>query len=318
MEKILITGFAGFVARHFTLFLSQQNQAAQVIGLDRNEPQYNFASLPDIHCNFSKTNLTDKNALLDVIKSFKPDYILHLASASSVQYSWQYPAECFLNNNGIFLALLDAVKESGIQCRILSTGSSDVYGLSANNFAQITEDALLNPLSPYAAAKASQEMLAKIYTESFGLDIIQTRSFTHFGPYQKENFVLAKFAKHFTQIKKGQQKPELVTGNIDVIRDMTDVRDVVKAYHDLFKQGQSGEIYNVCSGTGRSLRSVIELMEKQTGIQVELSLDKNLLRSGEILSIIGSNEKIKKETGWQPQIPFENSIADLLTYWETV
>ena len=267
---------------------------------------------------FLKTDLTDKETILSVINSFKPDYILHLASASSVQYSWQNPAESFLNNNGIFLVLLDAVRDSGIKCRILSTGSSDVYGISANNNPQIKEDAALNPASPYAAAKASQEMMAKIYTESFALDIIQTRSFAHFGAYQKENFVLAKFAKHLTQIKKGNQEAELITGNIDVVRDMTDVRDVVKAYHLLLENGKPGSVYNVCSGQGRTLKTVIDIMQKQLNLDVELKLDETLLRNGEILSIIGSNEKIKTDTGWQPEISFETAIADLLAYWNNI
>ena len=295
--------------------LNSNNKGAEVYGLYRNEISVSQADIPNIKFISSTANLADKNRLKEIVQSFQPGYILHLASASSVQYSWQYPSESFLNNNSIFLSLLDAVRESGINCRILSTGSSDVYGISANQYSSITEEAPLNPASPYAASKAAQEMMGKIYADSLGLDIVQTRSFTHFGPYQKDNFVLAKFAKHLVQVKKGEQNPQLTTGNIDVIRDMTDVRDTVTAYYQLLKSGKPGTTYNVCSGTGRSLRSVIEMMCMQLGIEIELKLDKSLLRSGEILSITGSNEKIKKDTGWQPQIAFERAIADLLAYW---
>jgi GDP-4-dehydro-6-deoxy-D-mannose reductase len=158
-------------------------------------------------------------------------------------------------------------------------------------------------------------MIAKIYADSFGLDIIQTRSFTHFGAYQKENFILAKFAKDLTLIKKNEQPPVLSIGNIDLIRDLTDVRDVINAYALLLKKGKTGEIYNVCSGKGRSLRDVLDAMLNKLSVKVELKVDEKLLRKGDIQSIIGSNKKLKSDTGWEPKISFEQSIDDLLGYW---
>jgi GDP-4-dehydro-6-deoxy-D-mannose reductase len=313
--KLLITGFAGFVSRHFLNLLSEQDESFEIIGIDRNVPDIDFNKFNNVTCKVIQTDLKDSDLMFDIIKSFSPGYILHLAAASSVQYSWQHPAESFLNNNAIFFALLDAVRRSGKSIRVLSTGSSDVYGNAANKHPVLSEDCITDPANPYAASKASQEMIAKIYAYSFGLDIIQTRSFTHFGAYQKENFVLAKFAKELTLIKKGKKTPTLVTGNIDVVRDMTDVRDVVNAYYSLMKRGKAGEVYNVCSGQGRSLRSVLELMLQQLEISVDLQLDESLLRKGDILSIIGSNEKIYTQTGWKPEIPFKKAIADLLHYW---
>ena len=313
--KLLITGFAGFVSRHFLNLLSVQDESFEIIGIDRNIPGFGFNKYNNVTCKVIQTDLKDSDFIFEIIESFSPEYILHFAAASSVQYSWQHPAKSFLNNNAIFFALLDAVKRSEKNIRVLSTGSSDVYGNSANKNLILREDCIADPANPYAAGKASQEMIAKIYINSFGLDIIQTRSFTHFGAYQKDSFVLAKFAKELTLIKKGKKTSTLVTGNIDVVRDMTDVRDVVNAYYGLLKRGKSGEVYNVCSGQGRSLRSVIELMLQQLEISVDLQLDESLLRKAEILSIIGSNEKIYTLTKWKPEIVFEKAIADLLDYW---
>ena len=312
--KILITGFAGFVSRHFLNFLAALNENFFVIGLDRNKIHFDTNQYENITCEFVQSDLKDKEAPLKILQTFAPEYILHLASVSSVSYSWQHPAEVFTNNNTIFLNLLEAAKEYGKTIRILSTGTADVYGITANEKPAIQETDAIHPANPYAAGKASQEMIAKIYADSFGLNIIQTRSFPHFGAYQKENFVLAKFAKALTQIKKNKQAPELITGNIDVVRDLTDVRDVAKAYYLLLQHGKS-EIYNVCSGKGRRLRDALNEMQQQLSINVELKLDESLLRKGEILSIIGSNEKIKSDTGWHPEIPFEKSIAELLEYW---
>lgn len=313
--KILITGFAGFVSRHFVDLLSKKKEDSFIIGLDRNEISYNNDQYKNITCKTLQSDLKDKNALLKILETYSPDCILHLASASSVQYSWQHPSEVFINNNTIFLNLLDAVKAYGKNIRILSTGSADVYGKSANNYSPIKETAEVHPASPYAASKASIELIAKVYADSFGLDIIQTRSFTHFGPYQKDSFVLAKFAKQLMLIKKGKQEPVLTVGNIDLIRDLTDVRDVVSAYDFLLKDGKQGEMYNVCCGKGTSLRTTLETMISQLSVDVELKTDESLLRKGDIESIIGSDEKIKTDTGWQPKIGFEQSITDLLEYW---
>jgi GDP-4-dehydro-6-deoxy-D-mannose reductase len=314
--KILITGFAGFVSRHFMHLLANNNEQYQIVGLDRNIVSADVVHHENIKCISIQTTLQNKNELLEILQKYSPDYILHLASASSVHYSWQHPSEVFINNNSVFLTLLDAVRESGKKIRILSTGTSEVYGISANENPLIKETAAINPANPYAASKASQEIMAKIYVDGFGLDIIQTRSFTHFGPFQKDSFVLAKFAKQLTLIKKKKQEPVLAIGNIDLIRDLTDVRDIVNAYNLLLKDGKQGEIYNVCSGKGISLRTALEAMIKQLSVDVELKTDESLLRKGDIKSIIGSNEKIKTDTGWQPEIPFEKSIADLLDYWD--
>ncbi|MBS1746655.1 MAG: GDP-mannose 4,6-dehydratase [Bacteroidetes bacterium] len=314
--KILITGLAGFVSRHFLNLLSEKKEDSFVIGIDRNEISTYTGSLKQIKIENIKSDLKDKEFLKKIIADFYPEYILHLASSSSVFKSWQHPADVFINNNLSFLTILDAVKESGRNIRILSTGTSDVYGISANTNPHIKETAALHPANPYAVSKASQELMAKVYVDSFGIDIIQTRSFTHFGPFQNENFVLAKFAKQLTLIKKGLQPPVLTTGNIDITRDLSDVRDVVNAYELLLKKGKSGEIYNVCSGKGIHLRDVLLLMQKKLNVDVEIKPNETLFRKGEIQSIIGDNEKIFIDTGWQPTITLEKSIEDLLDYWD--
>jgi len=314
--KILITGFAGFVSKHFLNLLEAKKEDSLVIGLDRNDVHLDKIKFKNISLEIIKSDLKDKDLIKKTISKYSPDYILHLASASSVYYSWQHPSEIFINNNFTFLTILDAVRESEKQVRILSTGTADIYGISADENLLIKETAIIHPSNPYAVSKASQEMMAKIYAGSFDLDIIQTRSFTHFGPFQKDNFVLAKFAKQLTLIKKGLLPPVLTIGNVNLIRDLTDVRDVVKAYELLLLKGKKGEIYNVCSGVGRTLRGALELMQQQLSINVELKLDESLLRKGEIQSVIGSNEKIKTDTGWQPEISFEKSITDLLDYWD--
>ena len=185
MEKYLITGFSGFVAKHFLECLDVQNVTAYVLGVDMNPPEFNMHQYQHVRCSFEQTNLLNKDQVDNIIYQFQPDYILHLASFSSVAFSWKNPVASFANNTNIFLNLLEQVRRMNLNCRILSIGSSEEYGNVQEADIPLHEDHLLNPVSPYAVARVSQEMLSKIYVDGYGMDIIMTRSFNHIGPGQK-------------------------------------------------------------------------------------------------------------------------------------
>jgi GDP-4-dehydro-6-deoxy-D-mannose reductase len=199
---------------------------------------------------------------------------------------------------------------SKILCRILSVGSSEEYGRFEEKDLPLKEEHTLLPLSPYAVARVSQELLAKVYVDSYGLDIVMTRSFNHLGPGQKEIFVVSSFAKQLAE-----DKSSISVGELDLVRDFLDVRDVVDAYFRLLQQGVKGEIYNVCSGQGRSLREILANMIDYLKIRVDLRVDPALLRPQEIKQVIGSNDKLKKATGWVIKYPLKNSLVDMLNYW---
>ncbi len=312
MKKYLITGFSGFVSKHFTDYLENNEIKSSVLGLDVYHPQketeYNFIS-----CKFMQTDLLEKEKLKNIILQFQPDYILHLASYSSVAFSWQNPTTSFLNNTNIFLNILDVVREYKLKCRILSIGSSEEYGNVNKKDIPLDEDHLLVPVSPYAVARVSQELLSKVYVEGYNLDVVLTRSFNHIGPGQKETFVVASFVKQiFEAKKKGLKKVKLITGNISIIRDFIDVRDVVRAYNNLLQKGQKGEIYNICSGKGYMLNDIINLLGEQLGIKIDIQVDKKLIRPSDNKVIIGSNDKILKSIGWKPNISIEQSLNDMI------
>jgi GDP-4-dehydro-6-deoxy-D-mannose reductase len=297
MKKYLITGYSGFVSRHFL--------------------EFSHSSYKNIRLDFEKIDLLDQDRVESIIFNFQPDYIVHLASYSSVAFSWKEPILSFRNNMNIYLNLLESIRKLNQPARILSIGSSEEYGNVDEKSLPLTEAHIPRPVSPYAVARVSQEMISKVYVDGYGLDIIMTRSFNHIGPFQKDIFVISSFAKQLVEIKKsGNSSGELVTGDTSIVRDFTDVRDVVVAYDLLLKRGKTGEIYNVCSGNGKSLGDVIDIMAKILDINIHVRVNEKLVRPSDNKTIIGSNEKIKKEIGWDMRIPLEQSLSDIIGYWQ--
>jgi GDP-4-dehydro-6-deoxy-D-mannose reductase len=315
MNKYLITGFSGFVSKHFLEYLEGLQRQISVLGIDIVQPDFELSRYSRVKCDFSKMDLLDREGIEKIILQFQPNYILHLASFSSVAFSWKNPVKSFQNNTNIFLNVIDAVHSVNPGIRVLSIGSSEEYGdLAAGNAIFHEEDAL-NPISPYAVARVSQEMLSKVYVKGYGLDIVMTRSFNHIGPGQKEPFVIASFAKRLVEMKKaGLSSPKLITGDISLIRDFVDVRDVVRAYDGLLKKGKKGEIYNICGGVGFSLKELIQQMASILDMEVLTETDERLIRPNDNKVIIGSNEKIKRDIDWAPEIPLRQSLEDVIRF----
>lgn len=313
MKKYLITGISGFVAYHFLERLNEFGEKAEVLGLDLNISQeVKEYSFQNIKFNFVELNLLEYKSLETTMVSFNPDYIVHLASFSSVGKSWDMPLESFLNNTNIFLNIAEIVRHNKINCRILSIGSSEEYGNVKESDLPLKEDMVLHPGNPYAVARVSQEMLSKCYVDAYKLDIILTRSFNHIGARQRTDFAIPSFTKQISDgIKQGQREIKLITGDITVVRDFIDVRDVVNAYFALLKDGKSGELYNVCSGKGHSLKDVIYLLAKIFDVQVITETDSKRVRPLDNRIIIGSFEKIKEHTGWEPKFSLEDSLKEV-------
>ncbi|MDR1812710.1 MAG: GDP-mannose 4,6-dehydratase [Candidatus Fibromonas sp.] len=314
MKKYLITGAGGFVAYHFLKHLNALGERAEVLGLDlkisQNVRDY---SLENVKLHFLEMNLLEYRMLEIAMVSFNPDYIVHLASFSSVGKSWEMPLESFLNNTNIFLNIAEIVRHNGIKCRILSVGSSEEYGNVNESDIPLRENMPLHPGNPYAVARVSQEMLSSCYVEAYKLDIILTRSFNHIGAMQRLDFAIPSFAKQISDgVKQGQKEIRLLTGNISVIRDFIDVRDVVSAYFALLKDGKTGELYNVCSGKGDSLKDIVELLAKIFDVRVITETDPKRVRPVDNKIIIGSFEKIREHTGWEPKFKLEESLKAVI------
>jgi len=318
MNKYLITGFSGFVGRHFVEYLEKHDGICQVKGLDIQHPNFRFDHYKNVQISFEKIDLLSKDQVEYIIHEFQPNYILHLASFSSVAFSWKEPVQSFQNNTNIFLNLIDAVRKLNIDTRILSIGSSEEYGNVNDDDLPLKEDQKLNPVSPYAVARMAQEYLSRVYVNGYEMDIVLTRSFNHIGPMQSSVFVVSSLAKKLVELKKsGKDRGSMVTGDVSIVRDFTDVRDAVHAYYLLLKQGRKGHVYNVCSGKGLPLKDIIDIMAKQLNMEVDIHIDPRLIRPADNRIIIGSNDKIKRELGWENTIPLEQSLRDVINYWES-
>ncbi len=320
MKKILITGISGFVGGHYTHFLTERNEDIEIYGISRSQPAWNFgksySGLPQ-RVHFSQADMRDKPRIQSLIRDISPDYILHLAAQSSVAESWKTPEPSLFNNISSFMNVIETVRIFDLPARILSVGSAEQYGVIAETDLPLTEDTCMHPLNPYAVARVAQEQLAKTYADGYGLDILCTRSFNHFGPGQSDRFVVSSIVKQCARIAHGMQDNVLHIGNDSIIRDFLDVRDVVAAYDIILKKGLRGETYNVCSGKGYAIRDIVKIMSGMLNIGVSISQEKTHLRPVDNPQIIGSFEKMNKDLGWQPTISLDDSLRDTFDYWDT-
>lgn len=316
MEKYLITGFSGFVSRYFVAYLEEKGVKADILGIDVCEPTWDVGQCKYVHCHFQKIDMLVKKQLLDILSLFRPDFILHLASYSSVAFSWQNPSCSFQNNTNIFLNLLEALRELRLDSRLLSVGSSEEYGNVDAAEIPLMENHLLRPCSPYAVARVAQEMMSLVYAESYGSSIVLTRSFNHIGPGQRDVFVVSSFARQLAEQKKqGKNRIHVRTGDLTIVRDFLDVRDVVKAYFALLHAGRVGEVYNVCSGVGIALEKVLETMADILDVEVVPCRDPSLIRLNDNRVIIGSNKKLRNSIDWSPEFHLRKSLEDIIDFW---
>ncbi|MCQ9206911.1 MAG: GDP-mannose 4,6-dehydratase [Omnitrophica bacterium] len=313
----LITGVSGFVGGHYLEYLLAKYQNVKIFGLDTRRPK--FAFLKNAQKNkfaFYQGSLLNKKWLAHLIKKAGLDYIVNLASYSSVAYSWKHPVECAINNTDIFLNIAEAARKSKVKPKILSVGSSEEYGITRNGTSPVTEDTQLSPANPYAVARVAQECYSNVYAGSYRMPLILTRSFNHIGPRQKDIFAVSALAKQVIEVKKGK-RDKVVHGDLNIIRDFTDVRDIVRAYDLLLRKGKIGNVYNVCSGEGHRLKDVLNMLAKEAGIKnLRTKQDPNLTRPIDNKAIIGSCAKLKQHTGFKTQYPLSQSLKDILNYWE--
>ena len=320
MPRILITGISGFVGGFLSDYLRTHRQDFEIHGISRSKPSWDFIPQRDIllkNMVFHQGNLMDIPYIQSLIRDIQPDYVIHLAAQSSVAESWESPISSFLNNTNIFLNIIDSIRLECPHCKVLSIGSSEQYGIVADSDLPLKESVKQNPSNPYAVARLSQEYLAKIYADGYQLNICSTRSFNHCGPGQNEKFVVSGIVKQCAEIALGRKEPVIRIGDGSIVRDFLDIHDVVRAYTLLLEKGKRGEIYNVCSGHGRTIRSIIETLNELYGLSATVEEDPSRFRPIDNPKIIGNYTKLKKAVGWTPGVEFEESLRSIFNYWSS-
>jgi len=311
--KVLVTGAGGFVAGHLVDFLRAEHPEAELFGLVR--PHGTAPSPAGGAVTVLEADLNDPASLEPVLDAVAPDRIVHLAGQSSVHLSWIDPGGTLRTNVLGIVHLLDAVRRRGLAPAVLVVGSAEEYGMVDPAELPLREDMPLRPSSPYAVSKVAQGLLALPYGPAGGLRILRTRTFHHTGPGRGETFAESSFARQIAEIEAGKRPPVLHVGNLDAVRDYTDVRDVVRAYWALLDRGTAGEVYNVCSGRGRRIRDLLEVLLAASGASVEVRVDKDRLRPSDVPALVGDPARLREATGWQPRVPLEDSLRELLQDW---
>jgi GDP-4-dehydro-6-deoxy-D-mannose reductase len=312
--RVLVTGVTGFAGSHLVDFMIGK-PGIEIFGLYRwRSPMDNIQHALD-KIQLRECDLRDAFSVRDVIEEVRPDRIFHLAAQSFVPTSWTAPTESLMTNIIGQLNIFEAVRKTGIQPLIQLACSSEEYGLVHDHELPITEDNPLRPLSPYAVSKVGQDLLGYQYFMSYHLPIIRTRGFNHEGPRRPPVFVLSDFARQVAEIERGVRAPVLKVGNLDAQRDFTDVRDMVRGYWLALEKGRPGEVYNLCSGKSYSVRQVVDLLLGFSEVKIKVEQDPRRLRPSDVPVLRGDCTKFTRETAWQPEIPFEQTVEDLLAYW---
>ena len=251
-------------------------------------------------------DVTDSAAVAERVSAERPEAIYHLAAITSEQTIRRDPLGAYRVNVLGTVNLLEAVRRHAPQCAVLVPGSAQVYGAPAPDDLPLTEDRPLHPCHHYAASKAAQEACAQAYAAAHRIRALITRSFNHTGPGQSPDFLVPSLA---VQILRGGR---VEVGNLDVARDFTDVRDIVRAYRLLVLRGEPGLPYNVCSGRAVTIRWILELLADQAGVRVEPVVEAARVRPEEPLELRGSHARLTSATGWEPEIPLARTLADVL------
>ncbi|WP_135553114.1 GDP-mannose 4,6-dehydratase [Paenibacillus cymbidii] len=311
--KALITGITGFVGSHMAEYLLQRG--VDVYGTIRNRSRMeHIADIAD-DIQLAECELRDPYSVQHLVEEIKPDLIFHLAAQSFVPTSWNSPIDTIHNNVAGQVNIMEAMRRFDNGCKLQIACSSEQYGYVEPHETPIKETNPLRPLSPYAVSKVAQEYLGYQYFRSYGLHIVPTRTFNHTGPRRGEHFVTSNFAKQIAEIEKGRKPPVLFVGNLDAKRDFTDVRDVVRAYWLALEKGEAGETYNIASGTCITIRDMLQMLISLSTVDIEVQLDPNRLRPSDVEILYGDYGKFHGQTGWQPEIPFAQTMEDLLDYW---
>jgi GDP-4-dehydro-6-deoxy-D-mannose reductase len=313
--RVLITGITGFAGSHLADYLLAEHTEVEIFGIQRWRSRTENIEHLAGKIELREADLRDYTSIHRVLDEVRPDAIFHLAAQSFVPTSWRAPAETLSTNIIGQTYLFEAVRALQLDPTIQIAGSSEEYGLVLPDEVPIKETNPLRPLSPYAVSKVAQDLLAYQYFESYGLKTIRTRGFNHTGPRRGEVFVTSNFAKQIASIEAELQEPVIRVGNLESVRDFTDVRDTVRAYWLAVEKGRPGEVYNIASGREITIRQLLDKLVELSRTRVEVEIDPERLRPSDVEVLIGDASKFHADTGWEPTIPLEQTLEDLLDFW---
>ncbi|MCM3880185.1 MAG: GDP-mannose 4,6-dehydratase [Vicinamibacterales bacterium] len=307
MASVLVTGAAGFAGSHLADLVAQSG--TRVTGWRRPGTQIPRGATT---ITWQLVDSLDRKAVARAIADARPDVVYHCAGSAHVGQSWTNACEPLAANVLGTHHLLEGLRVAGIGARVLIPGSSLIYRQSDR---ALTEQDATGPASPYGLSKMAQELLGRRAFDDDRQQIFLTRSFNHTGPRQKPSYAAPGFARQIASIEAGRMAPTIEVGNLDAARDLTDVRDVVRAYRDIVEKGRPGVVYNVCSGTAIVIRDLLDRLVAMSRVPVHVRVDPGRFRPSDNPMVLGDRSRLESDTGWTPAIPLDKTLADLLDYW---
>jgi GDP-4-dehydro-6-deoxy-D-mannose reductase len=310
--RALVTGANGFVGRHLLDALLGE-PGVTVYGSGRRPLPTEAERFARVEYLFG--DLTDAEATDGIVREARPDWVVHLAAQPSVAESWRDPAGTLVNNVLAQVNLLEAVVRHAPAARVLVVGSSEEYGLLRPEDLPADEATPLRPDNPYATSKVAQDFLGLQYYLGRRLAVVRARPFNLFGPGQSDRFAVGSFARQVAEAEAALRAPVVLVGNLSARRDYTDVRDAVRAYWLLVRDGAPGEVYNVGGGGVHAVGEVLDALLALARRPIEVKVDPARLRPVDVPEVVADAGRIRHELGWEPRIPFEQTVADLLDDW---
>ncbi|TMB77138.1 MAG: GDP-mannose 4,6-dehydratase [Chloroflexi bacterium] len=316
-SRILITGCTGFVGGYLVEQCRIRYPQAELFGLTGHPTLHNATpGMSDVR--LSVADITQPEAVRQVVAEAQPDLVIHLAAQSSVSASWKDPSGTLRVNAGGTIHLLEALRSEQLTPRIVLVGSGEQYGMVRPEDNPIREECPFRPANPYAASKAAQDLYGYQYFVAYGLPILRARPFNYFGPRQTSTFVIANFARQIALIEAEKAEPVLSVGNLQAQRDFLPVEDVVAAYLAIAEQGRPGEAYNIGSGQARSIRAMLDLLLTFARRSIQLREDPARLRPVDVPLLEADTSRLRADTNWRPAVQFELALQRTLDYWRTV
>jgi GDP-4-dehydro-6-deoxy-D-mannose reductase len=308
-KRILITGVGGFVGSYLAHRIAERGDDALGAGIEGPPP-----ATERFLTRHWRVDVRDGETLRAVLAEAEPTAIVHLAAQSSGALSFERPVETYSINAVGTLSLLEAVSHAAPRSRVLVVGTGEVYGPNREG-TRVVEDAVFHPMSPYALSKAAADTIAMTCARLWSLDVVRTRSFGHVAPGQTDRFLVPSLARQIAEIETAGGEGVVRVGNLDVVRDLTDARDVVEAYLELLDRGRSGAAYNVCRGEGARLADLANFLCERSRRRVRIEVDPARVRKAEVRYLVGDPGAIHRDTGWKAKIPLQQTLEDVLQEW---
>ena len=312
--RALVTGISGFVGGHLAEHLLESGDAVAGLSSSGRWPERLAHLAPGARVEACDLAAIGQDEMTDLIARERPEAIYHLAAQANPQASVADPRGTWALNLGGTLTLLEAVKASGLKPRVVLVGSGVCYGNPGPEHLPVSESCPLRPNNPYSASKGAADLLGIQHFLAHGTDVVMVRPFNHAGPRQSATYVLGALARQVAEVEAGI-KPAVEVGNLDVVRDFTDVRDVVRAYRLLASKGDAGEIYNLGSGRGTRLLDALETLRGLAGSPIEVRVDPARVRPVDQPLLVADASKLRAATGWEPLFSIEATLADMLDDW---